>query len=302
VNPRGYMWLQAGALATALIAVGLSRTHVVGLLMTSLVATWWLVLNNQYARALGRRPRTTRRGIGDRHVTAQFALIALAGFSSGLAATVSRSACLITGGAARWVACATALLWALIWASSLVDWYWILPRVNGVVGEALCRASDDRRRVATRTWHLHRAIAHIGGCIAAPVALTALVAVAAPTIDTEGLAAVAAAISVPFAGLTVLGIGALGDLFVDGPDVWVGDMVRHGNSPAYVSLGGMRKLTIRDWNEKQRAWGRPRSVLPKDLEMEPDRTLPCLASCQVNEDCDWRRPKPVRGFARRLVI
>ncbi|MGN6558757.1 MAG: hypothetical protein ACTHLH_12215 [Solirubrobacterales bacterium] len=55
---------------------------------------------------------------------------------------------------------------AVIWGSSLVDWYLILPRISGQLGPRPCRAAEEEERFpfpetwreVTRWWYIHRAI------------------------------------------------------------------------------------------------------------------------------------------------
>src|SRR3954452_11615606 len=54
---------------------------------------------------------------------------------------------------------------AVIWGSSLFDWYLILPRVSGQLGPRPCRAAEEEEqfpfpetwREVTRLWYIHRA-------------------------------------------------------------------------------------------------------------------------------------------------
>ncbi|HSC21980.1 MAG TPA: hypothetical protein VLC07_09650, partial [Solirubrobacterales bacterium] len=56
---------------------------------------------------------------------------------------------------------------AVIWGSSLVDWYLILPRISGQLGPRPCRASEEEAwlpfpytwKEVTRWWYIHRAVA-----------------------------------------------------------------------------------------------------------------------------------------------
>ncbi len=49
---------------------------------------------------------------------------------------------------------------ATIYASSLVDWYWIVPRVSGATGPAPCeRPGGERWAGLTNIWLFHRAVA-----------------------------------------------------------------------------------------------------------------------------------------------
>jgi hypothetical protein len=49
---------------------------------------------------------------------------------------------------------------AVIYSSALVDWYWILPKVSGVLGPAPCEAPGQERWAGvTNIWLFHRAVA-----------------------------------------------------------------------------------------------------------------------------------------------
>jgi hypothetical protein len=69
--------------------------------------------------------------------------------------------------AVRAVAVALAVVAAAIWASSLVDWYVILPRISGQLGARPCRAAVEEPsfpfpntwKEVTRWWYIHRAAA-----------------------------------------------------------------------------------------------------------------------------------------------
>jgi hypothetical protein len=73
---------------------------------------------------------------------------------------------------------AFAIGWTLVYASSLVDWYVILPRITGQLGFRPCRAGEEDEdfrfpstwREVTRWWYIHRIIAALafrGGLSAA---------------------------------------------------------------------------------------------------------------------------------------
>jgi hypothetical protein len=48
----------------------------------------------------------------------------------------------------------------VIYASALVDWYWVLPKVSGVLGPAPCEAPGQERWAGvTNIWLFHRAVA-----------------------------------------------------------------------------------------------------------------------------------------------
>lgn len=136
---------------------------------------WALLLNHLYARVLGDRPRTTRRSEGDRAIARQLAV-------SYVVPSLIAAGLIITGEGLRptvgvittadiqvflTVISLTLLSWL---ASSHMDWYYIRPRIDGVVVPPPCQTSRDTMwKGVTRKWYLHRAIASVvtGGAVIA---------------------------------------------------------------------------------------------------------------------------------------
>jgi hypothetical protein len=124
-----------------------------------------LVLNAGYAHSLEARGRPDRRITGDRWVARHVAF--------GLGAPLIVAVALMLAGynpsAHVWdftvdetsaLAIATTTLFILILLSSLVDWYYIRPRIDGVVCTPPCRSSgSDTWKRPTRWWFLHRGLA-----------------------------------------------------------------------------------------------------------------------------------------------
>lgn len=88
---------------------------------------------------------------------------------------------------------ALALAAIVVWGSSLVDWYLILPRISGQLGYRPCRASEEEEsfpfpwtwKEVTRWWYVHR----IAGTLAFRLGLSA--AIAAVLLAVTGLELVA---------------------------------------------------------------------------------------------------------------
>jgi hypothetical protein len=195
------------------------------------------------------------------------------------------------------------VLWTAVYASSLVDWYWVRPQVDGVVSEPPCRSSQAPRwRGLTRIWHLHRAVAHILVCLTTPVAATMLVVLAVPDIGEEALAAVGVGIFAVAVPLAVMGFVALNDYFITPPEVWVGDIVIHGGRTAYVLHATMRKLVIRCWNPSSGTWARPRSVSPGDVTDVDGHGSPCAGCRRVNPECDWSAARHAAALQQRPFV
>jgi hypothetical protein len=93
-----------------------------------------------------------------------------AAIAAGIAITAATSEMTYRSASERPLAHAPAIAQALIvgvtvascavYVSSLVDWYWILPKVSGMIGLAPCeRAGGERFAAVTKMWFFHRAAA-----------------------------------------------------------------------------------------------------------------------------------------------
>jgi hypothetical protein len=163
VNPRTIRW-QAGVtfflLLLTLLIVGPRPVY----WLAGLGLAWVVALNLRYAFELGDQGRPERRMYGDRWVARFCAvglllplLIAIAlgifGFNPQVQIwdfTVNETATIVIAGA---------LLFVLIICSSTIDWYYIRPRIDGVIREPPCRSSGSAWKSPTRWWYVHRGVA-----------------------------------------------------------------------------------------------------------------------------------------------
>jgi hypothetical protein len=166
VNPGTIQW-QAAVVASLLIAMTLIVAPATTLLLAGPALAAATGLNAAYARKLGRRGRPKRRIDGDRWVARFVAVglvlplllalvLVLAGYDADVRVwdfTVAETAA---------VAIAAAALFTLILLSSLIDWYYIRPRIDGVIAAPPCRSSGpDTWKRPTRRWFIHRGLATI---------------------------------------------------------------------------------------------------------------------------------------------
>jgi hypothetical protein len=176
-----YYLLTVGALFAGGSGV---RWWIFGLMASALVV--FLVLNISYARSLARMNsaavpwaglRSFRRARGDR-------LVGRASLIGTVALTVLSSA-----GSLRAVhlpylhhmpgiVTVTVVGAAFgIFVSSLVDWYWVLPRRDGVIGPPPCHHDwSGSEKILTRVWLIHRMIAAALFTLAVIAALVGLIA------------------------------------------------------------------------------------------------------------------------------
>ena len=164
MNPRTVRWqacVTLGLLAAVLAVVGSAPV----LWLCGGAVAFAIALNAGYAFSLQSAGRPRRRITGDRWVARYVAfgvgLPLLAGVASqalGYDPRVQVSSFSVAETSAILIDGAT--LFVLILSSSLVDWYYVRPRIDGVVCAPPCRSSgSDTWKRPTRWWYLHRGLA-----------------------------------------------------------------------------------------------------------------------------------------------
>lgn len=166
MNPRTVLWQ---SIVTAILL------GTVILFANPIVAAWFagtglliaIALNAGYAHALGRKGRSLRRIQGDHFVAQHIAM----GFAMPFAGAATAVLASHRPRAHLWrfnhnetaaLLIASAALFVVVFVSSLIDWYYIRPRIDAVIGEPPCRATADQKgawKRVTRRWYLHRGIA-----------------------------------------------------------------------------------------------------------------------------------------------
>jgi hypothetical protein len=166
MNPRTILWqsLATGAILALTIAFG-SPGLAIWVAAIALVAV--IALNAGYANALDKLGRPPRRIQGD-HLVAAYTGVGLAAPLTGAVLAQVAGA---RPGIAFWgfkhleieaLLAACGALFAVVLVSSLIDWYYIRPRIDGVVCEPPCLASKDQKgawKRVTRRWYIHRGLA-----------------------------------------------------------------------------------------------------------------------------------------------
>lgn len=166
MNPRTILW-QVIVLIALVCTAALVVDPLTGFVMAGIGLELALVLNVGYAHALGAQGRPSRRLKGDRMV----GRLVILGFGVPLVLSAVAALAGHTPNPKLWefneieiaaLFIAPAVLFTLIVLSSLVDWYYVRPRIDGVVREPPCRSPKDGiwKRV-TRRWLLHRTIATV---------------------------------------------------------------------------------------------------------------------------------------------
>jgi len=166
MNPRTILWqsLATGAILAVMIAFA---SPVLAIWVSAIALTLAIALNAGYAHALGKLGRSPRRIQGD-HLVATYIGVGLA---APLIAAVLAQVAGVRPGIEFWgfrhleleaLLSACGALFAVVLVSSLIDWYYIRPRIDGVVCEPPCLATKDHKGIwkrVTRRWYIHRGLA-----------------------------------------------------------------------------------------------------------------------------------------------
>ncbi len=167
MSPDPWVRYQAGALGVLLVATTVLGGAVFALSLASAVALWAFGFWLKYTRDIDRAscsapPHRDRLDIlvaGDAR-TALLPALVLACFAIIFSPQTPTVAYFVLVAAA-----CVATVAAVIYVSSLFDWFVILPRMSGMLGAFPCKAKGeppgwpDTWRKVTRWWYIHRIIA-----------------------------------------------------------------------------------------------------------------------------------------------
>jgi hypothetical protein len=319
MNPRTDLWQAVASAATlALIIAFADPTVAICLAGAGTVVA--LALNAAYAHALGRRGRSVRRVLGDHLVAAHLAL----GLALPLLGAVAAA---FLGGhpaTALWgfrhaeveaLLSAAGALFLVIFLSSLIDWYYIRARIDGVVCAPPCRASKDEKgpwKRVTRRWYIHRGLATLAyilfALFVAVIVMIMLVredpAAAGVIGGVSGLAGLLLIFAGPYRSeLPSVAKWALSPAFVVGDDVQFEGIRKAKRGYVLHVAVPVVKLVPLDHS------GRPTDgpfIEPKnsqlaEAELEAKPTRACERGCaQLNPECLRRPGRDNRRVDRRL--
>lgn len=311
MNPA-LMWVQAICLALACAVLALTPGHLETLVLTGLLTAVWLVMNATYARSLDGRRRSPERSRRDRSVRRQVVVVLATGLVAGVVGPHlqdlwlwhDRKLWTIAFGALG------ALAWT-IYASSLIDWYYVRPRIDGIVGAGPpCRTSGEPGwGNVTRLWYFHRGVADLLGILAVIVAFSSLVGAlvaGGDTLPTAAAVAIPTGAAGAFVVLTQSAIATLRHRVINASWVWVGDELRDDDWRAYVLHLTSRGLLVREWDAEQEDWGRMREVTHERLEAERiryGRLGDCVDGCSgANPACEWAATDRGAGESARWLV
>lgn len=317
MNPRTIRW-QVCVTVPLILTVALIATPVAAYCLVGAALILTVALNGGYAYSLGSKGRPQRRKHGDRwvarYVTVGFGVplviavaLDLAGYDPRVHVwdfTVAETSTLVIAGGT---------LFVLITLSSLIDWYYIRPRIDGVVCAPPCRSSgSDTWKGPTRWWFLHRGLAtlaYIGfALLVALVIMLMLVRVHKTAAGVIGGVGGIAGLLLIFAGRYRSELPTVAQ-FVLSPAYCLGDdlafQARRGRERGYVLHVAVPVTKLVPLDEEGHRTGAP-FVERKNTDLaEADpvalRTVACNGGCaKLNPECAADLPR--HDHKRRYLI
>jgi hypothetical protein len=227
-----------------LIAAAALGHALASLILCALVVTAALILEGLYWRARRGASLSAGRRAADTLARQDWAIgigipLAVAAVLLGTGTAAYRGYGTLTQG----LALVFGVGFSIVIVSSLIDWYYILPRIAGEVCLQPCRSSfDPRWQKLTRIWYIHRGVAAITQML---VWLAAIPVILSRWVDPNQIAvivAVVSAVAVTYGS----GISATARMILY-PGFFVGDLVRMivpgGRTEGYlvdVSIEGVK--------------------------------------------------------------
>lgn len=320
VNP-GTMFWQAPIAAASLLAVVLLEDVLIGAAISGVCFLAALVLNVGYASALGARGRSSRRIKGD-HLVAVYVAI---GFVVPLTGAVIATYVNPEPSASVWdfdpsevlaLLVGNAVMWALILLSSLIDWYYIRPRIDGVVCRPPCRARADEKgdwKRVTRRWYLHRGIATLAyfafAMLVAFVVMLMLVRKHPAAASVVGGVSGIAGLLLIFGGSWKSQLPTVAAWAVS-PGIVLGDDIAYdskkGRLRAYVLHVAVPVVKLVPLDDHGQPTGVPfverKNTDLADADVDPSPTRACIGPCaRLNPEC-LEGPKGGQREKRRARI
>lgn len=246
----------------------------------------------------------------DRIVRAQYISIALAGIA--LAAILALTGTAPLEHSSRLVKALIIGFTAgisVVYASALVDWYWILPKVSGVLGSAPCEAPGQERWAGvTNIWLFHRAAATftVMGVLAGVPAYMASTSHGTPTVVWAFVGvALAIAYSKLNEGVLTSFSHALNAAFEVGDTVRVREEFEDDELvDAYVvdmSIQGLKYLPLPNLCPQEPRFVQKGQLLPWSEFSKVRRIPPAYAPCHDPDHCqavNWYCHRNPRAHGR----
>jgi hypothetical protein len=296
VNPRSFMLVQAVLAAAAAAAGSLTPGAWFSAAAGVCLASWWGLMRFLYRtvpRSCTSAPRPRPFRADDRVVAIEAAFAAGVAVAAGVAGTIGAATFRATREPAYGVgAGALTAMFTTLFASSLVDWYYVKPKSDGITRAPPCRSSgDDVWLAVSRVVFAHRAAAEIVAVLSLVTAATAAIVAAAgpPSATIPSIAGVAAL------GLVTLlqrAVRTLQLYAIDKPWLAIGDVLRESDGTQhYIVQIATTGIYVR--SKRSGDWGRERPLSLKRIEDESFEQLSINqchgSSCnKLNANCRWQ--------------
>jgi hypothetical protein len=286
VNPRSFMLVQAVLAAAAGVAGSLTPDAWFSATAGVCLAVWWGLMRFLY-RAVPRSrtppPRPRRLRADDRFVAIEAAFAAGVAVIAGAAGTIDAATLRVTREPAYGIgAGALTVMFTTLFASSLVDWYYVRPKSDGITRAPPCRSSGDD------VWLAVTEIVAVLSLVTAATA--AIVAAAAPPSAT--IPSIAGVAALGLVTLLQRAVRTLQLYAIDKPWLAIGDVLRESDGTEhYIVQIATTGIYVR--SKRSGDWGRERPLALKRIEDESFEQLSIDqcdgSSCnKLNANCKWQ--------------
>lgn len=323
MNPRTILW-QSAAIGVILAIIVAFANPALTIWLAAIALAAALALNAGYAQALGMLGRSRRRIRGDRLVAVYLAV----GLVAPLLAAVPAQLAGVSPELAFWgfrhaeveaLLGACGALFAVVLVSSLIDWYYIRPRIDGVVCAPPCLASREQKapwKRTTRRWYIHRGLATFAYILFAVAVATIVLLMLIREDHTAaeligGISGIAGLLLI-FAGsyrsqLPTVARWALSPAFYLGDDLtYEGIRQPKRGYVLHVAVPVVKLVPLDErGNPLDAPFIEPKNSQLAESELTPRPTTACNdGCCRLNPEClRWEsQANERRDFRRRLLV
>lgn len=327
MTPDPYVRTQGLILAFVLLSVGAAGIRVLAIVGSLLTLVIWVRLVQPYLRRRKQFTPPSTSAVTERsqldRLMMRVALGAIASGPIGVAAGLAAGTANVTNPSVIAGSAAVVLIAGGVYWSSLVDWYWVLPRVSGLLGHRSCRSEPESGGATvswegvTRWWLTHRIVSAIAVAVGASGLTAAVTAGVAAAAGAKSIGQVMAAALAAFivAGITIYRqFAAAAFPLAMRPETYVGVAYKDRDLgpvwPVDVGLEGIGVVTEQDHRARHLAYELGNG--PQFFHRKSDASVPlsevvarrrgaasmgCSAdSCSglswycVQNDLAWRKP------------
>jgi hypothetical protein len=309
MDPTGFMRIQVALLIVSSCLIAFTPGRVLVWFVVGFLLAISALLGGTYHRKLGHRIRPPKRLDSDREVSRQLVLTVAAPVICDLVTTIH-------GGLSLWASPELTVgagsfcgFWLAVYVSSLIDWYYVRSRRDGIVVSPPCRDRGETNwLVVTRVWWANRCMVVL---ICYLVGITSVVAfglaalgptggsgAAVGSLIVAGVVAATGAVRLFYGNLAAVG-EAFTSCFFSPPDIVLGDKLvgSDGFVGGYVrdiALEGITVVPLEPGDRPRMNGDAPRTkrhrlkTILNSSVLETRQFEGCRSDCvHVNEYCEW---------------